>query len=104
MKGEVVVIPFPFSDLSNVKNRPAVVLIDQPGPDIVLAAITSKANEPNAITLEATDFQIGKLDHSSFIHPTKLFTFEKSQIKRVVGRLTEKKRTEVAEKIIALLS
>jgi mRNA interferase MazF len=104
MKGEVVVIPFPFSDLSNVKNRPAMVLIDLPGPDIVLAAITSTGNDPHAITLEAKDFQAGRLDHSSFIHPTKLFTFEKTQIKKSVGRLTEKKRAEVTAKIVALLA
>ena len=103
MTGEVVVIPFPFSDLSNVKNRPAVVLIDLPGPDVVLAAITSTGNDPHAITLGALDFQTGKLDHPSFIHPTKFFTFEKSQIKRIVGRITEKKRKEVASKIVALL-
>ena len=104
MTGEVVVIPFPFSDLSNVKNRPALVLIDLPGPDVVLAAITSTGNDPYAITLGATDFQTGKLDHPSFIHPIKLFTFEKSQIRRIVGRITEKKRAEVAAKIVALLS
>ena len=104
MKGEVVVIPFPFSDLSNVKNRPAVVLIDLLGPDVVLAAITSTGNDPNAITLGDRDFQTGNLNHPSFIHPTKLFTFERSQIIRIVGKITEKKRKEITSKIVALIS
>ena len=104
MRGEVVVIPFPFSDLSNVKNRPAVVLIDQPGPDVVLAAITSTGTDPNAITLGNRDFQTGNLDHPSFIHPTKLFTFERSQVLRTVGRITEKKRNEITSAIVALLN
>ena len=53
MRGEVVVVPFPFSDQSQAKNRPALVLIDLPGADAVLAAITSKGNEPHAVTLES---------------------------------------------------
>jgi hypothetical protein len=36
VKGEVVVIPFPFSDLSAAKRRPALVLADLPGDDIML--------------------------------------------------------------------
>jgi len=104
MKGEVVVIPFPFSDLSNVKNRPAVILIDQPGPDVVLAAITSTGNDPNAIKLENRDLQTGNLYHLSFIHPTKLFTFERSQIKRTIGKITEQKRKDVTAAIVALLN
>jgi len=104
MTGEVVVIPFPFSDLSNVKNRPALVLIDLPGPDAVLAAVTSTGNDPHAIALRSADFKTGSLNHPSFIHPTKLFTCEKSQIRRTVGRLTDEKRAEVAAKIIDLLS
>lgn len=103
MTGEVVVVPFPFSDLSSVKNRPALVLIDPPGPDVVLAAITSTRNSPHAISLERGDFETGRLDHDSFIHPTKLFTFERSQVKRVVGRITASKRAEVVAKIVSLI-
>ena len=104
MKGEVVVVPFPFSDLSNVKNRPAVILIDQRGPDVVLAAITSTGNDPNVITLDNRDFQAGNLSHPSFIHPTKLFTCERSQIRRTVGQISEQKRNEVTAAIVALLN
>ena len=103
MKGDVVVVPFPFSDLSQAKNRPALVLIDLPGADAVLAAITSTRSEPHAIILEGKDFQQGSLSHSSFIHPAKLFTFQKSLFKRVVGSITEAKRKEVVSKIVALL-
>jgi mRNA interferase MazF len=102
MTGEVVVISFPFSDLSNVKNRPALVVIDGAGPDVVLAAIASRPNSPHAIPLGTADFQTGGLDHPSFIHPTKLFTCERTQIVRTVGRLTQKKQGEVAAKLTAL--
>ncbi|MGD0724882.1 MAG: type II toxin-antitoxin system PemK/MazF family toxin [Spirochaetia bacterium] len=104
MKGEVVVVPFPFSDVSQAKNRPALVLIDLPGADAVLAAITSTRSEPNAIALEHKDFQQGALSHPAFIHPAKLFTFQKSLIRKVVGNVTEAKRKEVVAKIVSLLA
>ena len=53
VKGEVVVIPFPFSDLSGSKRRPALVLADLPGDDIILCQITSQnsSKDPFAIPL-----------------------------------------------------
>ena len=59
VKGEVVVIPFPFSDLSGSKKRPALVLADLEGDDILLCQITSQQiftrkktmKEKNAIQL-----------------------------------------------------
>ena len=44
MKGDVVVIPFPFSDLSGSKRRPALVIADWGGDDVMLCQIIS----PNA--------------------------------------------------------
>jgi len=104
MRGEVVIVPFPFSNLTGAKKRPALILIDLPGPDVVLAAITSSGNDPNAIVLDAQDFQKGRLDHPSFIHPTKLFTFEKSLIGGVAGNIKTAKWKEVVAKIIYLLN
>jgi len=78
-------------------------LIDLSGPDVVLAAITSVGNDPNAITLETKDFHRGKLNHPSFIHPTKLFTAERGLICKVVGSISEAKRKEVVARIASLL-
>jgi mRNA interferase MazF len=104
MRGEVVVVPFPFSDQSQAKHRPALVLIDLPGADAVLAAITTGSKGPHTVSLEAKDFVKGSLDHASYIHAAKLFTFQKSLMRRVIGNITETKRKEVVQKIVALLS
>ena len=45
IKGDIVVIPFPFSDLSGSKRRPAFVINTLPGNDILLCQITSKTNK-----------------------------------------------------------
>lgn len=104
MKGEVVTILFPFSDLSTSKARPALIVIDLPGNDVVVAQITSSAGDSNAISLEPKDFQTGGLDHASFVRPAKLFTIERKLIGRVIGRLAEPKRLEVISKLTKLLN
>ena len=42
VKGEVVVVPFPFTDLSAAKRRPAIIIANLKGDDLILAQITSK--------------------------------------------------------------
>jgi mRNA interferase MazF len=57
VKGDVVILPFPFSDLSSSKKRPAFVLADLKGDDIILCQITSKnVRNSKAISLKNTDF------------------------------------------------
>ncbi len=43
VRGDVVVVPFPFSDLSQAKRRPALILADCKGEDLILCQITSRA-------------------------------------------------------------
>lgn len=43
MKGEVVIIPFPNSDLSTSKKRPALVIADLKGYDVILSQITTSS-------------------------------------------------------------
>ena len=42
VRGDVIVIPFPFSDLTQAKRRPALVLSVLPGYDLILCQITSQ--------------------------------------------------------------
>lgn len=87
VKGEVVVIPFPFSDLSGSKRRPALVLADLPGDDLILCQITSQNSpkDPFAIPLVAPDFKTGSLPVASNIRPNRIFTADKNLIVRSAG-------------------
>ena len=68
VKGDIVVVPFPFSDLSTFKRRPAFVLAQLPGPDIILCQITSKQKEDGfAVELKISDFKSGGLNLTSYI-------------------------------------
>ena len=52
VKGDIVVLPFPFSDLSASKRRPALVLADLQGDDIILCQITSKKHQRVGMPLQ----------------------------------------------------
>jgi mRNA interferase MazF len=86
--GEVVLVPFPFSDLSQSKVRPAVCLADAGRGDWVLCQITSSPyGDPSAVPLDAPDFASGGLLVASFARPGKLFTAHAGLMVRSVGVL-----------------
>ncbi|MDR0320466.1 MAG: type II toxin-antitoxin system PemK/MazF family toxin, partial [Treponema sp.] len=92
VKGDVVIIPFPFSDLSGNKKRPAFVVADLSGDDIIVCQITSKFKSDSfALAIGTPDFISGSLPVDSFIRPNKLFTANKNMIIAVAGRLCETK-------------
>ena len=104
VKGDVVVIPFPFSDLSGSKRRPALVLADLPGDDILLCQITSQQSKDIfAVPLSAADFDSGSLPLSSFIRPTRIFTADKNIIIRKAGTINISVQNSVVQKIIAII-
>jgi mRNA interferase MazF len=96
LKGTIVIINFPFSDLSAVKKLPALVIADWGSDDVILAQITSIANKDvYAIELNSENFSSGSLMKTSFIRPNKLFTADKRMFLQIVGKLTDKKIKEV---------
>ena len=57
VKGDVVIVPFPFSDLTSTKRRPALVVATLTGDDVILCQITSQATaDTDAIPLDQRDF------------------------------------------------
>ena len=92
VKGDVVVLPFPFSDLSTTKRRPGLVVADLEGDDIILCQITSKVMEDAySIFLKDGDFKKGSLKVESIIRPNKLFTADRSIILYKTGTLKDAK-------------
>ena len=100
VKGDVVVIPFPFSDLSGSKRRPAMVLADLPGSDIILCQITSRYRKDKyAIGLSQTDFETGELPVQSYIRISRIFTADKNIILRKAGTVRKLFVNNILEKI-----
>lgn len=103
--GAVVLLPFPFSDLSQSKLRPAVVFADAGKGDWVLCQVTSKPYaDPNAVELTNNDFATGSLKLTSYARPGKLFTASETLIASQVGQLEPVSLRKVVDAVIALLT
>lgn len=97
VKGEVIVVPFPFSDLTGSKPRPALVLASLAGDDVVLCQITSqqRPGDSYSIPLVKADFERGSLPMASYIRPNRLFTADSHIVIRCAGTIT----TAAAKKV-----
>jgi len=105
VKGDVVIVPFPFTDLSGNKKRPAFILADLPGDDIIVCQITSKSkSDPLALPIIRHDFTTGGLPVDSFIRPNKIFTADKNIILSVAGHLSETKICDAINAVITIVS
>lgn len=103
VKGDVVIVPFPFSDLSEAKRRPALVVAELTGDDLILCQITSQAiSDSYAISITNTDFLSGGLNRNSNLRPNRLFTADNSLIIYKAGTLKPKKLEEVIDQIISI--
>ena len=102
--GEIVVIPFPRNDPAAGKRRPALVIADLPGADLILCQITGRAHSDSfAVPLDKTDYEHGQLDQPCFIRPQRLFSVEQHLILRSVGKVTAEKFDEVFKRVRGLL-
>lgn len=87
-RGSVTLVPFPFSDLSQSKLRPAIILASAGRGDWILCQVTSNAyGDERAISLTQKDFEAGGLRVASYARPGKLFTAHESLLRAEAGRL-----------------
>ena len=82
-------MPFPFSDLSAIKQRPVIVLSkENNGADIITCGITSNLKDAtHSIMIENNDLATGQIPATSRIKVDKLFTIEKSIVRKKIGRV-----------------
>jgi len=100
----VILVPFPFSDLSQSKVRPAVCLADAGRGDWILCQLTSNPfGDPDAIRLDAADFASGGLRVTSYARPGRLFTANESLLIRSVGTLQAASIAGLLDAIVELL-
>jgi mRNA interferase MazF len=104
VKGEVVRLSFPFSDLSNSKRRPALVLANLAGHNVILCMITRGSESP-AIRIDRNDFRTGGLPETSYARPSVIFTADSRTIDYpAVGWLKPEKINEIIERLIRILT
>ena len=104
VKGDVVIVPFPFSDLTQTKRRPALVIATLTGDDLILCQITSQnITDSYAVSMTNADLSTGGLNQNSNIRPNRLFTADKQIILYKAGQIKPEKLNQVIIKIISIL-
>ncbi len=102
--GAVILVRFPFSDLSDTKVRPAIVLADAGRGDWVLCQVTSQPyTDLTATEITNADFANGSLNKTSYARPGKLFTASDGIMTKQIGELKSVKLEEIINSIISLL-
>ncbi len=102
--GELVVIPFPFSDLSKSKMRPALLIADSKNDDFIMIQITSKSyDDIYSIQISNKDLDYGSLNFDSYIKYSKVFTANSNIISKRIGKLKRNKLNKVINELVKLL-
>ena len=106
-RGEIVLIPVPFSDLSSVKRRPVLVISNlahnSTNYDMVVVAITSNLQQ-NGIVIETKDLLVGNLPKKSLIRCDKIYTLEQRIVIKQLGIISENVMKKVISDINKLIT
>ena len=105
---EIVLVPFPYSDLSSAKRRPVLIIsnddYNRKFHDVVVCVITSNQYKDDySLALENKDLEIGVLPESSIVKAHKLFTIHQSKIIRKFSLVKSEYFEQVADKIKSLI-
>ncbi|MFV1975430.1 MAG: type II toxin-antitoxin system PemK/MazF family toxin [Candidatus Scalindua sp.] len=104
-RGNIILVPFPFSDQTTTKKRPTVVISADSyngiSPDIIIMAITSRTEQTFNIECFIEDWQNAGLLKPSTMKPA-ISTIEKSLVLKKLGRLSPRDLTSM-DKILRKL-
>ncbi len=105
---EIVLVPFPYSDLSATKRRPVLIVsnndYNSAFPDVLVCVITSNIfGDDYSVRLENENLEIGVLPESSVVKTHKLFTIEKTKIIRKFSMIKSEYYDQIKDKIVALI-
>ncbi len=102
--GTIVLVRFPFSDLSRSKLRPAVVLADTGRNDWILCQVTSQPyTDPLAVEITNSDLTSGSFRKDSYARAGKLFTANAAIMTKEIGELKSERLEEIIRAVTSLL-
>lgn len=109
-RGDIVLVPFPFTDLTGAKQRPALVIssdtFNSSRDDILIAAITSQIPsnlKPDEFLISANELAAGGLPKPSIVKLLKLVSLHQRLVVRRIGQLPEPTSAKILEHIKKLL-
>ena len=107
-QGEIIIVPFPFSDLSSIKQRPVLILsknIDnEKVEDIITCGITSNVKDSKySVLIKNEDLIEGEVPKISRGKVDKLFTISQDIVKKKVGRINKETFEKVKSEFVKLI-
>ena len=106
-RGDIVVLPFPFSDASSAKPRPCLVVAELPylgGTDYLVCMISTRdASDPQSIELKPSDIVLGELDAQSYLRPLYLFAASGDVVNRRIGVMQQDTFKQVLQAIVSVV-
>jgi mRNA interferase MazF len=107
-QGDIVLIPVPFSDLSNRKQRPVLIIsnndYNQMTNDILVVAITSQLKDLDySVVIEQKDLDEGTLKVTSAVRADKVYTLSNEIIRKRFGKVNTEVLNHVRSKIEHLI-
>jgi mRNA interferase MazF len=103
--GDVILVPFPFTDQSTTKKRPAVVVsatrYNSEKPDVIIMAVTSQIRSGNPFDTVVTDWQSANLLKPSVVKPV-IATLEQRLVLKRLGKLATQDRHSVVQTLANL--
>ncbi len=86
---DIVLVPFPYSDLTAIKQRPALIISNKKlnkSQDRLCCLITSVPSK-DGILIKKKDFEEGRLPFESWIKPHRIFSVDIKVIRRKLGKV-----------------
>jgi len=101
-RGDLVLIPFPFTDLSAAKRRPVLALTaaDSYG-DFIALPVTSRPQTEHGLAIAAADLVSGSLPAASWIRTNRIVTLNASLVVKTVGRVSDQVVAAAVERFCA---
>lgn len=100
-RGDIIVVPFPYSDLQSKKVRPALILYSDTSEDFIVLGITSQNTRKNSTKILDENFETGNLSVVSYVVHNKVATVNKRIIHKKIGALDRHTFKTIIDKFIS---
>jgi mRNA interferase MazF len=103
-RGELLLVPFPFSDVSAAKRRPVLALTtaDSYG-DFIALPVTSRPRTEHGVSIQSADLISGSLPAPSWIRTDRIVTLNASLVVKSVGRASERTVSAAVQRFCAYI-